>query len=311
MLPPTQRSAVLTIGLVLLLGACGAGTTPSAAPTAPPAVPTRAPAPSVAATHGPSPAPTAAPTAQATESAVDSIVHCSGAPSTGFGRSVDRGSTWSGYVAAEPPKTFSCVEAAWLEPVVRCGAADAAVAIWVGIGGYSSVDLGITDDGHALERAGTGVDCEGGAASHYAWHQLEPREATDQPFAPVPGRSGDLAIAPGDRLWAQVRYADGAYVMTVADLTSGDVRSIAQASAGKQRSSANWVVEGETGAWLARFPTVTFTGGTATMGSILGPIGSGAWLRNDVDEWSGGFRRLRVSPLSPDGTSFHVTWLHR
>jgi hypothetical protein len=251
------------------------------------------------------------PTPQATRSPLETVEHCNGTASTGFGRSVQRGSTWSGYVAAEPPATFSCVEAAWDEPVVTCGAADAAVAIWVGIGGYTSVDLGIFDDQHALEKAGTGVDCEAGAATHYAWHQIEPGEASDQPFGAVAGQPADMAIAAGDRMWAQVRFAGGAYRMTVANRTTGDVRSISQASAGKRRSSANWVVEGETGAWLARFPSITFTGGASTMGGVLGTIGSTAWLRNEVDEWSGGFRRLRVSALSPDGTSFHVTWLHR
>ena len=35
------------------------------------------------------------------------------------------------------------------------------------------------------------------------------------------------------------------------------------------------------------------------------------WLRNEVDEWSSGYRRLRVSALTSDGGSFRVTWLHR
>jgi hypothetical protein len=301
---------VLAIGLVLALGGCGTSTAPTITPTLVAAAATEAPAPTLP-RESPSPKPTAAPVPQSTADPAAAIVHCSGTPSTGAGPSIERGSTWSGYVAAQPPGPFSCVEAAWLEPVVSCGAADAAVAIWVGIGGYTSVDLGIFDDDHALERAGTGVDCEDGTATHYAWHQIQPREASDQPFAAVSGRSGDMVIGAGDQLWAQVRFADGAYLMTVADLSTGDTRSISQASAGRRRSSANWVVEGETGEWLARFPSVAFTGGTCTMAGVLGGIGSAAWLRNEVDEWSGGFRRLRVSPLSSDGRSFHVTWLHR
>jgi hypothetical protein len=302
---------VLAVGLAVVLNACGTATVPTSALTPTPVAATDAPAPTLVVTNPPSPAPTTIPTAKATASALDAIEHCAGAASTGSGRSVARGSTWSGYVAAQPPAAFSCVEAAWVEPVVTCGAADAAVAIWVGIGGYTSRDLGIFDDEHALEKAGTGVDCEDGAATHYAWHQIEPGEASDQPFGALAGQPADMAIAAGDRMWAQVRFADGAYRMTVANRTTGDVRSISQASAGKRRSSANWVVEGETGAWLARFPSITFTGGASTMGGVLGTIGSTAWLRNEVDEWSGGFRRLRVSALSPDGTSFHVTWLHR
>lgn len=311
MLPTARRSSVIALGLSVLLVACSASTGPSIAPASPPAAATLSPTPSFSATRPPAPIPTTVPTPQATANAVDMIAHCSGTASTGIGASVKRGSTWAGYVAAQPPGAFSCVEATWLEPDVTCGATDAALAVWVGIGGYTSADLGIFDDGRALERAGSGVDCEDGNAIHYAWHQIEPSEATDQRFEAVPGQSGDMVITAGDQLWAQVRYADGAYAMTVADLSTGTVRTVSQPSAGKRRSSANWVVEGETGEWLAKFPSITFSDGACTMGGRLGVIGTRAWLRNEVDEWAGGYKRLRVSPLSADGTSFHVTWLHR
>jgi hypothetical protein len=250
------------------------------------------------------------PSPQATASAVDALEHCAGVPSIGAGDSFHAVSTWAGYVAAEPPGSVSCVEGSWLEPIVTCGAASAAVAIWVGIGAYDSVDLGIEDLGHPIQQAGTGVDCEDGQAEHYAWHQFQPRESTDHRFrTPAGGR--DMVVEPGDRIWAQVRYTGTASVMTVDNLSTGDVRSINQTGTGRHRSSAEWIVSGEAGEALARFSSVTFTGGLATLGGIVGPIGAAAWNRNRIDEWAGDVKRLRVSTLSPEGDAFRVVWLNR
>lgn len=305
---PLRRSAALAVLMVLC--ACNAvSVSESTAPTR------SAPSPTTSSGPTPTPASTAAaistpaPSPAATPSAIDALMHCTGTASTGTGRSFERNSTWAGYVAASPPGTFSCVEGSWIEPVVTCGEADAAVGFWVGIGGYSSRDLEITDDDHAMERAGTGVECEDGEADHYAWYQMDPRDSGDVLFGPTPGE--ELAIVAGDEMWAQVRYATGAYVMTVANRTTGDVRSILVAASGKRRSSAEWIVGGEDGEPMARYDKITITSGMATMDGILGTVGSTAWLRNEIDEWAGGVRRLRVSELSADGASFRVTWLHR
>lgn len=307
---PLRRSAALTV--TMMLCACNSvSVSESTAPTrsAPNPTTTSGPTPTPASTAAPISTP--APSPAATPSAIDALTHCTGTASTGVGASFERNSTWAGYVAASPPGTFSCVEGSWIEPVVTCGEANAAVGFWVGIGGYSSRDLQITDDDHAMERAGTGVECEDGEADHYAWHQIEPPESSDQPFSPTASQPNEMVIEAGDRMWAQVRYATGAYVMTVANLTTGDVRSILVAHAGIQRSSAEWIVGGEDGEPMARFDKVTLTDGMATMDGILGTVGSAGWLRNEIDEWAGGVRRLRVSDLSADGASFRVTWLHR
>ena len=302
---------VVTISFGLLFGACEAALVqPSAGPTAAAtmasatatATATIAPAATPSASSMPAPAPTA--------SAIAPLEHCSGAPSVGTGESVRAASTWAGYVAAKPPGSVSCVEASWLEPTVTCGRAAAAVSIWVGIGAYDSVALGITDKGHPIQYAGTGVDCEDGRAEHYAWHQFRPRESTDRRF-PKPAGGGDMVVEPGDRMWAQVRYTGATFVMTVANLSTGDVRSIRQRAAGRHRSSAEWVVSGEADEPMARFSSVTFTGGLTTLGGIVGPIGAATWKRNRIDEWAGDVKRLRVSTLSAEGDEFRVVWLHR
>ena len=265
---------------------------------------------SAASTLSPVPTASSAPSPQPSAVAIVPIIHCTGSASAAGGTSVHRNSTWAGYVAALPPGPFGCVEGSWIEPTVTCGAADAALVIWVGIGGYSSRDTGITDDGHALEKTGTGVDCKNGMADHYAWLQRDPREPTDVPFPATATRSGDMVVVPGDRIWAQVRFTRGTVVMTVANLTSGDVRMVAQADPGLNRSSSDWIVEGEDGLPVPPFASLTFSAGSASMAGTLGAIGSRAWLRNEIDEWAGGHRRLQASPLSADGASFSVIWLH-
>ena len=315
--PQARWFPVLSTVMSILILACDTSVPRSSATVAPPGATaaitgttasSRAPSPTASRTTAPAETPTPSPP----PNSLAALTHCTGRPaSANRGSSVERGSTWSGYVAAQPPASFSCVEAGWVEPEITCGAGDSAVGIWVGIGGYTSVDLGIFDDGRALERAGTGVDCESGSAKHYAWHQAEPHDASDQPFSPDPTQHGEMVIGAGDRIWAQVRYGDGAYQMTVANLSTEEARSSSQASTGNRRSSAEWVVSGEEGEALARFSVVTFTGGLSTMAGEAGAIGSASWRRNEVDEWSGGFRRLRVSALSADNASFRVTWLHR
>jgi peptidase A4-like protein len=304
-----SRLAALGATALTVLAACGGGPTQASAS---PGQPTAGPmaAPSAVPTSYPSRTASPAPSPQPLAVAVVPLVHCAGSASTVGGTSVHRNSTWAGYVAALPPGTFGCVEGSWIEPTVTCGSADAALAIWVGIGGYSSHDTGISDDGHALEKTGTGVDCENGIADHYAWHQRDPREPTDLPFPATATRSGDMVVIPGDRIWAQVRFLRGRVQMTVANLTSGDLRTVSQTDAGLNRSSSDWIVEGEDGLPVPPFASLTFTAGNASMAGTVGAIGSRAWLRNEIDEWAGGHKRLRASPLSSDGTSFSVTWLH-
>jgi Peptidase A4 family len=299
-----SRLAALGGTALLIVSACGGGPL-QASPSA--GLPTARP--TVAASSIPTPSPESTP--QPSAVVVASLVHCAGSPSTATGVSVHRNSTWAGYVAALPPGTFGCVEGSWVEPMVTCGTVDAAVQIWVGIGGYSSHDTGIADDGHALEKAGTGVDCENGIANDYAWHQRMPREAADLPFPPTATHGGDIVIIPGDRIWAQVRFSHGTVQMTLVDLTSGDVRTVSQSDPGLHRSSGDWIVEGEDGLPVPSFAAVMFTAGSASMAGTFGTIGSAAWLRNEIDEWAGGHRRLQASALSPDGSSFRVTWRHR
>ncbi len=303
-----SRLAILGSIAVALVSGCSGSMQTSTSPTQQTLLPTALPA--VVPSSSPSPTASQASTPQPSPVAAARLAHCGGSASGVAGTSVHRNSTWAGYVAALPPGTFGCVEGSWIEPTVTCGSVDAAVVIWVGIGGYSSHDTGITDDGHALEKTGTGVDCENGVADHYAWHQRLPREAKDLPFAPTATRRGDMVIIPGDRIWGQVRFSAGAVHMTLADLTSGDIRTVDQADPGLNRSSGDWIVEGEDALPVPQFDSLTFTAGSASMAGTVGAIGSRAWLRNEIDEWAGGHKRLQVSRLSADGGSFSVTWRH-
>jgi hypothetical protein len=308
---PTYRPLIGSLALGLLLAACASGQGPAVESGRPRATATPAVTASWSPVASPSDAPPSpAPTRGPTPDPLAALVHCSGTASGGLGASVHRQSTWSGYVAAASPGTVSCVEGAWIEPAVSCGTVDSALLVWVGIGGYTSVDIGITDDGRSMEEAGTGIDCENGVATHYAWHQVDPRQPHDLPFPGTARHGGELLIFPGDRIWAQVRYAGGTLHMTVANLTSGDVREVREADAGRHRSSAEWIVRGEDDLPIPAFGAVALSAGSATLAGTLGSIGSTAWHRNEVDEWRDGVARLRVSGLSAGGASFSVSWAH-
>jgi len=83
---------------------------------------------------------------------------------------------WSGYVAAVRTSIVTCVEASWVEPRITCPArGDQAVAIWIGIDGFSSRQIGVPPTA-SLVQIGTQANCHEGVAFHDAWHEILPAE---------------------------------------------------------------------------------------------------------------------------------------
>ena len=99
-------------------------------------------------------------------------------------------SNWSGYVAAVRKTGVTCVEGSWVEPTVTCSkTGHQAVAIWIGIDGFSAKPLGIAST-NVLVQLGTQVDCTNGVVRHGAWHEILPGETHEVP-EPGPIRAGD------------------------------------------------------------------------------------------------------------------------
>lgn len=317
------RSATLTAVLAVVLGAFGtppvtlapsdlaAGPTPTAtpspsptpavSPTASQATPT--PSLSVSASPSATPSPTPSPTPVPDPFSALGLMHCAGdkGSATG-GYQASTSTNWSGYIAYVPPAKVSCVEGAWVQPAITCDPkVRSELLIWVGIGGY----LRLND--RRLEQVGTGAICRSGEAAYYAWTEVWPRQPS------VVGLF--MHIAPGDRLWGRVSVSGHRFTMTLANLSRLDVGTIDATVNDALRSSAEWIVEPPgygcpkcVYAPLARFGSVKFTGGQATIGGVLGSIGH--W-RGDADSMvRSRVRRSTVSAIA-QGRSFTITWRHR
>jgi len=223
-------------------------------------------------------------------------------------------SNWSGYIAGTGHSgQVTCVEGAWIEPTVVCprsGRTD--VAVWVGIDGSSSTNLGVTTTGP--EQAGTNISCEDGSPFQTAWWETVPSVSGAVSFGE------EVTPSSGDHVWAQVSYGRDGFTMTVTDLTSQQTGSETMSVTGAARRTAEWIVEAPTVACsratcailpLARFSQIVMTGGLALIASRLGAIGDTHWARDVVTDYTGGgSRRTSVSALSSRGQTFIVTWRH-
>jgi hypothetical protein len=140
------------------------------------------------------------------------------------------------------------VKGQWVVPALTCvaGAPAATSSAWVGMDGFT--------DGSTVEQIGTQHTCTDGVASYSAFYQMYPNPPT----------TVGLAVKPGDRVSAEVKYVgSGKFTLSLSNVTSGKSYATTQTSAAAPRKSAEFVVEAQTvdGAItpLANVGTVTFT----------------------------------------------------
>jgi Peptidase A4 family len=202
-------------------------------------------------------------------------------------------SNWSGYAVETnltSPANYAVtnVLGQWTVPVVSKSRGSTYSAIWVGIDGYSD---------STVEQIGTEQDWTGGAV-YYAWYEMYPNASYRIPYA----------VYPGDAMLGNVTYDNGQFILTLSDSTQGWTFTTTQTASGALRQSAEWVVEAP---WLgkvlplANFGTVTFTGASATLSGTTGTISS--WPYDPITMVDGK-ATATPSPLSPDGSSFTVTY---
>jgi hypothetical protein len=134
---------------------------------------------------------------------------------------------WSGY-AATSHKKFNYVHATFVQPAVTCPGKPGPqyTSNWAGLDGYTT---------GTVEQDGTFAFCGGKqhTTPHYvAWYELFPAASI-----PV------YRVHPGDTMSATVRYTNGKFVLTIADLTSGKSVTHTAACSTCQRASAEWIVE--------------------------------------------------------------------
>jgi hypothetical protein len=227
------------------------------------------------------------------------------APSAGLrmgGGRFGTSTNWAGYavetnLSSPASGVVTDVKGSWTVPAVSCPSDGQSKysAAWIGIDGYSS---------SSVEQTGTESDClNGGATPYYAaWYEMYPKMS----------RRLNAPVHAGDRMTAEVSYANGAYTLTLTDATAAwTFQTVQRAKAA--RSSAEWVQEAP---WsggvlpLANYGTMTFTGASATINGHTGPISDPAWQYDPIDMVNGaGQTKSRTSALDPTGTSFNETWV--
>ncbi len=210
---------------------------------------------------------------------------------------------WSGYAVEtnlSTPQSYAVTDVigTWTVPQVTSSSTNTYSSVWVGIDGYS--------DG-TVEQLGTEQDWVNGQPRYYAWIEMYPK---------LPSTI-NYPIAYGDTITAEVTYTgNNQFVLSMTDTpaTGAAWTFSTKARAKAQRQSAEWIVEAP---WsggvlpLANFGTVKVTGAQATLNTATGAINNPAWQNDPITmETSSGVLKAVPSALSPDGSSFTVTWQH-
>jgi len=232
-------------------------------------------------------------------------------PDAAPGRQVTGSSAnWSGYVAAVKKTGVTCVEGSWIEPAVTCSrTGHQAVAVWIGVDGFSAATLGIPST-QVLVQIGTQVDCQGGVAAHSAWHEILPGEQNEVHV--------QSTIRAGDHLSARISFSGGKFTMQLFDAETLFAYSLTASAQGAPRRTAEWIVEAPAtdcpgtckAIALPKFATVTFTNAHATIAGQRAAINNDTWSNVKLKMVRGGITRTSTSKLLSDGTSFRVGFVH-
>lgn len=227
----------------------------------------------------------------------------------GVAPKVDNGTAtsynWGGY--AVTGTGFTNATGSFTVPTVDCAESpNAALAIWVGIDGYSD---------STVEQTGVGVICEHKTAVYYAWYEFYPAASVV---------ISTITVTPGDTFTAEVSYSTSTeeFTTTITDVSTGATYSTSQAVSGADRSSAEWIVEAPAAATgilnLADFgkaylgddytnQTGTNEATDSTKSGVIKKFGSAVEKITQVD-WLD-YTEQTSSVLSTDGSSFFTTWI--
>jgi len=234
-------------------------------------------------------------------------------------------SNWGGYVAlgpgstattASPSMTFTDVTGQWVEPKAVCSGAASSVALWVGLGGYST-------DSQTLEQTGTSADCSSaGTPSYYAWYELVPANSV----------TISLKIFPGNVIASSVVAVGGDILVQVTDRTRGTRFTKRIAMASPDLTSAEWIAEAPAECSsntackqlaLTDFGSVSFARtyavGNDADGTITGPGWSATAIQlvphaqrfyGASNQSTSGTPGAGAMPygLTANGTGFTITW---
>jgi hypothetical protein len=205
---------------------------------------------------------------------------------------------WAGYV--DTGGSFTAVQAAWVQPRVRCERPNSSASFWIGLGGATATTQG-------LEQIGTSADCsENFLASYSAWYEL----------IPVPARPVQLplTVAAGDRLSAKVGVQGATVTLAIRNLTTGKWFSTRKTVRSLDLSTAEWIAEAPASCViectllpLADFGSVAFTEAAVSAGAHTGAIDDPAWRPQRMQLVRPTAQGSAFpTPLSRDGRSFSI-----
>jgi hypothetical protein len=208
---------------------------------------------------------------------------------------------WAGYAVIG--SAFTQVRGSWIVPSVDCsGAANSSVSFWIGIDGWSS---------STVEQTGTDSDCDGFTPTYYAWYQFYPHQGVT--IASVP-------VKPADTMSAEVYYDGSKFFANMTNQSTGESYGTSWEVPGAERNSAEWIAELNGSYGLADFGAVSFgvdftdvnETNTATDSTTSGPIHAfEKQVQESVMVSDQNVLLAAPSTISPDGTSFSVTWESR
>jgi hypothetical protein len=210
---------------------------------------------------------------------------------------VAESSNWSGY--AVTGSSFTEAKGSWIVPAVDCSVVpNSSTSFWVGIDGWVNA---------TVEQTGTDSDCDGERPTYYAWYEFAPRGGVTILSVPV---------FPGDQMSGEISYDDPYFTVTITNETTGKSFTTRSTVPDAHRESAEWITELNS-YHLSDFGTVSF-GGDYTFvsgtNSATDSETSGSISDFDNHVWQSilatgtGVHEAVPSSLSPDGTSFTVTW---
>jgi Peptidase A4 family len=211
---------------------------------------------------------------------------------------------WAGYAVTGATGSVTFVQGSWVQPTVTCSRSTTYSAFWVGIDGYSS---------RTVEQTGTEADCSGGTAIYSAWYEFYPA---------YPVTFTKVVVHPGDVFEASVTFAGGKFTATIKDVTTGTSGHHTKAVSTAKRTSAEWIAEAPYSGGvlpLADFGTAHFGKDATSVAatneatisgttSVLGLFSSSSI--HQINMKSGGVTKALTSAVTPDGTSFNITWKH-
>jgi hypothetical protein len=214
-------------------------------------------------------------------------------------------SNWAGYAVISSANKVTYVQGSWTQPTLTCSSVNRWSSFWVGIDG---------DGSGTVEQTGTEADCSSGFAIYSAWYEFYPAYPVNFP----------ITVHPGDVMKASVKYVNSTvgFTATLTDVTTGVSSHHSKIVATAQHHSAEWIAEAPYNAGvlpLADFGTAHFgkdatnvaNTNEATIGGtthVIGGFASSSIQR--INMASSVHTKAATSALTPDGTSFNVTWKH-